>query len=144
MIPPIGLAAAGGSGLGASLSQLLEPLSTPRRALWGAAGEALGLPEEATSSGSALLHHLLGMDEDSILTQGLGMGAEMLGDPLSYIGLAAGPAGAMLGRSAALAKASAAGRVGQMAEAAGQVPRDRKSTRLNSSHIQKSRMPSSA
>ena len=57
-------------------------------------------------------------------------------------------ANALLGVSMAAAKAaaSAAGRplYEHLAQLSRRVPTDRKSTRLNSSHIQKSRMPSSA
>lgn len=69
----LGAGVAGGSLLG----QILEPLSAPRKAIWS----ALGLPD----TGSALLAQL-GMDPNSGLTQALGAGVEMLGDPLTYIG----------------------------------------------------------
>lgn len=58
------------------LQELSDTLSAPRRALW----RALGGPE----TGEELVSNLTGMDRDSWLTKGLGVGAEILGDPLTY------------------------------------------------------------
>lgn len=100
------ISAGGGMGLGGLLGQVGGALSYPRRALWS----ALGLPEH----GSELLGQM-GMDEQSPLTQALGMGAEMVGDPLSYMGALGGVAGKLgLGRLA---------RTGTLAEEAGNVAR---------------------
>ncbi len=101
-----------GAGLGGLLGQAGEVLSTPRRTLWS----MLGLPE----TGSALMSEHLGMDPTSPLTSALGLGAEVLGDPLTYAGALAGPLarlgtrglmGAGAAREALLA--SGAGEVGE-------------------------------
>jgi hypothetical protein len=109
MIEP--LAGAAGGGI---LGQLGDALSAPRRALWG----ALGGPE----SGADLVNQLTGIDRESLLGQGLGFGAEVLGDPLTYAG---GILGKLLGkgisaggkalRGTAGADAVAAGRLGEAA-----------------------------
>lgn len=87
------LTTAGGAGLGGLAGQLGDTMSAPRRAVWG----ALGLPD----SGSELLHQTLGMDPDSLMTKGLGMGAEVLGDPLTYAGMGLGKLGGMGAEGAA-------------------------------------------
>ncbi len=78
--------AAGGAGIGAgvggALGQLSDTLSYPRRAVWG----ALGLPEHGTD----LLAQYAGMDPQSPLTQALGMGTEIAGDPLTWLLMGAG------------------------------------------------------
>ncbi len=80
-----------GGGLGGALGQVGDLLSAPRRALWG----ALGLPD----SGADLLSQTFGMDPDSLWTKGLGMGAEVALDPLTYSGLLlGGPLGKIVGR----------------------------------------------
>lgn len=61
-----------GSGL---LGQLGEAAGAPRRALWS----MLGLPE----TGSELVSNLTGMDKENPWNQALGVGAEVLGDPLN-------------------------------------------------------------
>lgn len=77
-----------GALAGSALGQIGDVLSAPRRALWG----ALGLPD----SGEELLSNTFGMDRDSALTKALGIGAEMLLDPLTYVGLGAGKAASAL------------------------------------------------
>lgn len=66
------------------LSQVADVLSAPRRGLWS----ALGLPEY----GNQLLAQQFGMDPNSLLTHALGMGAEVLTDPLTWAGALAAPA----------------------------------------------------
>lgn len=86
-----------GGGLGAGLGQLGEALSLPRRALWEMVGGAFGVPEESLQTGADLLGYL-GMDPESPWTQALGMGAEIVGDPLTYGGGLLGRAGSLLAR----------------------------------------------
>lgn len=74
-----------GMGLGGLLGQVGDTLSAPRRGLWS----LLGLPE----GGAEMLGQTLGMDQESPLTQALGMGAEMAGDPLMYLGGVGGALG---------------------------------------------------
>lgn len=88
-----------GGLLGGALGQVGDALSAPRRAIWS----AIGLPE----SGSDLVANTLGMDKDSPWTHALGMGAEILGDPLTYAGGLAGKAASWLGRGASEAAAGA-------------------------------------
>ena len=64
--------------------------------------------------------------------------------PLAEIETAARAADAPRGFANALKRAIASGRYGLIAEIKKASPRDRKSTRLNSSHVSESRMPSSA
>ncbi len=95
----------GGGGLGALAGQVGQTLSAPRRALW----QALGLPEH----GNELVAQMLGLDPDSLGAQGLGMGAEMAGDPLSYAGalsgaLGGGRVGQTLARGAQVRQAASA------------------------------------
>jgi hypothetical protein len=90
------IGAAAGAGAGSVLGQVSDLLSKPRRFLWS---DLLGLPE----SGSELVANALGMDPDSPWTHALGLGAEMLGDPLTY-------AGSLLGGLAGSAKGRAVGR----------------------------------
>jgi hypothetical protein len=84
---------------GGLLGQLGDVLSAPRRFAW----DALGLPED----GASFLAQTFGMDKESGLTKALGMGTEMLLDPLTYAGgLLGGPlakmgAGALNARRAA-------------------------------------------
>lgn len=88
----LGVAGAGAGGLlGGALGQIGGALSAPRRALWG----ALGLPD----TGAELVSNTFGTDPESFLTHALGMGAEVLGDPLSYLGLLGGGPLAKLGAS---------------------------------------------
>lgn len=79
---------------GGLLSALSDALSAPRRLAWGAAGKLLG--EDIPDSGTGVLSKYLGMDQDSMLTKGLGIGLEMLGDPLTYAG---GSIGKAIGRT---------------------------------------------
>jgi hypothetical protein len=67
------------------LNDIGNVLSAPRRALWGMAG----LP----SSGDELVSNLGLAQRGSLLSRGLGMGAEMLGDPMTYLGGALGGLG---------------------------------------------------
>lgn len=67
-----------GAGLGGLLGQLGDALSAPRRAIWS----ALGAPEH----GNELVSNLTGLDKDSPWAHALGLGAEVLGDPLTYAG----------------------------------------------------------
>lgn len=72
-----------GFGLGAAAGQLGDLMSAPRRAAWS----MMGLPE----NGNELVAKAAGglgydMDPEGALAHALGMGAEMLGDPLSRIG----------------------------------------------------------
>lgn len=83
-----GAASVGGqvAGMGAGgeqslLGEIARVLSAPRRGLWS----LLGLPE----SGSQLMQQWMGGGEDA-LTKGLGLGAEILGDPLLYAPAAIG------------------------------------------------------
>lgn len=75
-----------GAGAGALLGTVGDVLSAPRRGLMN----LLGLPE----TGSGLLHQVTGMDEESPLTRALGMGVEMLTDPLTFLGGSVGRLGA--------------------------------------------------
>jgi hypothetical protein len=59
------------------LNDIGDVLSAPRRALWGMAG----LP----SSGAELVSNMGIAPKGSMLAGGLGMGAEMLGDPMTYL-----------------------------------------------------------
>lgn len=77
-------AAAGGLG-GGMLGQAIELLQAPRRGLW----QALGWPD----TGTELLEQEFGMDPESGLTQALGVGAEMLIDPLNLVGAGFGSLG---------------------------------------------------
>lgn len=77
-----------GALAGSALGQVGDALSMPRRALWG----ALGLP----GSGEELLANTFGMDRESPWTKALGIGTEMLLDPLTYVGLGAGKAAGAL------------------------------------------------
>jgi hypothetical protein len=81
MLPTIGAAT------GSLLGQMGEIMGAPRRALWS----ALGMPED----GAHLLSETFGMDPDSMLTKGLGVGAEVALDPLTYLGM---PLGSALGK----------------------------------------------
>ncbi len=79
----LGLAGAAGAGmLGGAMGQVGDALSMPRRALWG----MLGMPD----TGRELVGNTLGLDPQGGLAGALGMGAEMLLDPLTLAGLAAG------------------------------------------------------
>lgn len=78
----------GGAG-GGLLGQMGDILSMPRRSLM----HLLGMPD----TGTELLHQTFGMDPDSLLTKGLGVGAEMALDPLTYAGI---PLGGALGKVA--------------------------------------------
>lgn len=69
-----------------------DALSAPRRAVWG----ALGLPEH----GSQAVANLLGVDPQGLLAKGLGLGAEVLGDPLTYATMGLGAGAAKLGTRA--------------------------------------------
>lgn len=102
--------AGAGAGIGAGLGQVGDVLNAPRRASWNLAaqlGQMAGIGDgTAYDSGADMLSGALGMDPNSMLTQGLGMGAEMLLDPLTYAGGAIGRLGgagvnAMRGVSAA-------------------------------------------
>lgn len=89
-----------GSFLGGTLGQLGEALGAPRRALWSLLG--------APASGADLVAGLTGQEASSPLTQALGLGAEILGDPLTYLGLGFGrAAGSALGADARLASQAA-------------------------------------
>lgn len=80
MLESVGTAAGGlGGGL---MGQLGGALSAPRRAAWS----MLGLPEH----GADLVSSVSGMDATSPLARYLGMGAEMVLDPLSIAGMALG------------------------------------------------------
>lgn len=80
--------ALGGMG-GGLLGQLGGALSAPRRAMWS----ALGLPD----SGAEMMSSITGMDQDNPLLQALGVGAEMVLDPLTLGGMAlGGPAARVL------------------------------------------------
>lgn len=79
LVGPIGNVATGlGAGLGGMLGQVGYALDTPRRWLW----EGLGGP----STGRDLVASLTPYDEDSKAAHLLGFGAEILGDPLTYVG----------------------------------------------------------
>jgi hypothetical protein len=71
-------------GIGSVLSGVGDVLDTPRRLLW----DAFGGP----TKGNELIAALTGIDPQSGLAQGLGFGAEMLGDPLNLVGLGVGRA----------------------------------------------------
>lgn len=88
------LASGFGSGMGAGLGQMAEGLDKPRQWAWQGIADLMG-GGEAYGSGAELLSGLLGMDPESGLTQGLGIGAEMLLDPLTYAGGAIGKLGGM-------------------------------------------------
>lgn len=114
---------AAGSGLGAGLGQVSDLLSAPRKATWNLAaqlGQMAGIGDgTAYDSGADLLAGTLGMDPNSMLTQGLGMGAEMLLDPMSYVGGLLGKLGGMGVTAARGAKAaSAADKAGEAATVA--------------------------
>lgn len=79
-----------GTFLGGTLGQVSDALSAPRRYAWN----ALGLPEE----GAELVANLTGMDRSSALAQALGLGAEILGDPLTYAGSVLGGVGGRVAR----------------------------------------------
>lgn len=79
------LGALGGAGAGGLLGQLGDVMSAPRRAVW----RTLGAPEE----GNELIAQLFGLDADSGLAKGLGLGAEMLLDPLNIVGAGLGALG---------------------------------------------------
>ena len=88
-----GLGASAGSLLGGTLGQVGSLLDAPRRFLWK---DILGGPETGTDVLAGL-----GMDPESGLTQGLGMGLEMLGDPLTWAGAGlGGRVGHFVGRAA--------------------------------------------
>lgn len=91
-LPTIG-ATAGATG-SSLLGQASDVLSAPRRALWS----MLGMPEDGSEVVAPLtnpIESLMGWDEGGWLTKGLGIGAEMVADPLNLIGV---PLGAMAGR----------------------------------------------
>lgn len=77
-----------GAGVGGLLGQLGDAMSAPRRMAWN----AVGLPD----TGEQLMTQL-GMEPGTPITALLGMGAEMIGDPLTYVGGLAGKAGSMIG-----------------------------------------------
>lgn len=79
------IGAGAGAGLGGLLGQVGDTLSYPRRELW----KALGLPEY----GHQVLEQYAGMDPESYLTKGLGMGLDIAGDPLTYAGMIGGGLG---------------------------------------------------
>lgn len=93
------MAGAVGGGLGGALGQLGDALSTPRRIAWGGINAMLqpfGLAaDEAPATGTEFLANL-GMDPESGLTQAVGMGTEILGDPLTWLGI---PLGMMAGKA---------------------------------------------
>lgn len=112
--------ALGGAGTGA-LGQLGGILSAPRRGLWGAVAGGLGAmgigDGVAPESGADLLSQTFGMDPSSVWTQGLGMAAEVVTDPLTYMGmLGGGPLGKLWG-AASGAEASLADDAARMAVA---------------------------
>lgn len=78
-----------GSAIGGLLGQVGDTMNAPRKAIWG----ALGLPE----TGAELVSNALGTDRDSALTQALGFGAEVVGDPLTYMGGIFGKLGSKAG-----------------------------------------------
>jgi hypothetical protein len=87
------LGAMGGLATGGLLGQVAEGLSVPRRALWSLAGQGLdalgggGSLSAALRSGSgAQLMGALGMDPEGLGAKAVGFGAEVLGDPLTYLG----------------------------------------------------------
>lgn len=103
----LGLAgAAGGGVLGSALGQVGDALSMPRRALW----RALGLPE----TGSELVSNTLGLDPGGFGATALGMGAEILGDPLTWAGALAGGPLAKLAYSPWAKDAQIAGMLGDV------------------------------
>jgi len=98
-----------GSGLGGGLGLIGGALSAPRRALWA----ALGAPE----NGNELVANSTGLDKDGFLARALGLGAEVIGDPLTYAGgVLGGPLGKLWGRAAG-AEAALAGDIGTMTAA---------------------------
>jgi len=126
-LPQIGAAAGGAAG--GLLGQAGDILSAPRRATWGLAAklaQQAGIGSgEAYNSGQEMIDALLGGGGDTTdpFNQIVGAGAEMLLDPLSYAGGAAGMIGGMLGKGKAAAglaskaaqEASLAGRLESMA-----------------------------
>jgi len=80
------------------LSRITALLDAPRDLTWRGAFATgipglLGLGDEAPASGAELLGRL-GMDTESTLTQALGLGTEIVGNPLSW---ATGPLAKLLG-----------------------------------------------
>jgi hypothetical protein len=102
---------AGGLGLGGTLGQML---SAPRRGAWSLAAALLG--QQAPESGADLLSQTFGMDPDSPWTKGLGIGAEMALDPMTYAGgVLGGPLGKLFGQAGGLEAAAAKVAAGEVA-----------------------------
>jgi hypothetical protein len=113
-----------GSGIGAAaggaLGGISDVLSAPRRGLWNLVaqlGQAAGVGDgTAYDSGHELLTGGLGMDADNPMTHILGFGAEMLTDPLSFLG---GGIGRMAGKG--MEAAAGAAKAGKAATLAGRL-----------------------